>query len=78
MKGKGKQVIDSKENSKGNISAVLLKDNVTFTPIDTAIGMTKRGQIDAVHVKESKNAKEHIRSRPDSKTKNNLDEMAKD
>ncbi len=78
MKDKGKKIVDSKQDSKQNISAVLLKGNKTFTPIDTAIGMTKRGQIDAVHVKESKNAKEHIRSRPDNKTKNNLDEMAQD
>lgn len=78
MTGKGKTILDSKQDSQGNISAVLLKGNSTFTPIDTAINMTKRGQIDAVHVKETVHAKEHIRSRPDSKIGNNLDEMAKD
>ncbi len=78
MKGKGKKIVESKQDSNNNISAVLLKGNKTFTPIQTAIDMTKRGQIDAVHVKKSQNAKEHIRSKPDNKIGNNLDEMAKD
>jgi len=78
MKGKGKKILDSKQDSKNNISGVLLKGNSSFTPIETAINMTKRGQIDAVYVKGSEHAKEHIRSRPDNKTGNNLDEMAKD
>ncbi len=78
MKNSSKKILDAKQDAKGNISAVLLKGNTTFTPIQTAIDMTKRGQIDAVHVKESNHAKEHIRSKPDTKIGNNLDEMAKD
>lgn len=78
MAGKGKKILDSKQDSQRNISGVLLQGNSTFTPIQTAINMTKRGQINAVHVKESKNAKEHIRSKPDNKIGNNLDEMAQD
>ncbi len=78
MAGKGKKILDSKQDSQRNISGVLLQGNSTFTPIQTAINMTKRGQINAVHVKESKKAKEHIRSKPDTKTGNNLDKMAKD
>jgi len=78
MKEKGKKIVDSKQDSKGNISSVLLKGNTSFTPIETAIRMTKQGKIDAVYVKESDHAKEHIRTRPDNKIGNNLDEMAKD
>ncbi len=78
MKGKGKKILNARQDAEGNISAVLLQGNTTFTPIQTAIDMTKRGQIDAVHVEKSQNAKEHIRSKPDTKTGNNLDEMAKD
>jgi hypothetical protein len=78
MTTKGKKIVDAKEDAKGNISGVELTGNVTFTPIDTAIDMTRRGQIDAVHVRGTRDTKEHIRTRPDSKTKNNLDELAKD
>lgn len=75
---KGKKIVDAKEDAKGNISRVQLQGNKTFTPIKTAIEMTKRGEIDAVYVQKSKTAKEHIRTRPDGKETNNLDELAKD
>lgn len=39
--------------------------------------MTKQGKIDAVVVKPQ-NAKEHLRTRPDSKEFNNLDNLAGD
>ncbi len=78
MTKKGKTIVDAREDSEGNISGVLLEGNKTFTPIQTAIDMTKRGQINAVYVRESEHAKEHIRSPPDGKTGNNLDEMAND
>jgi hypothetical protein len=78
MKSKGKKIIDAKEDADHNISTVLLKGNKTFTPIKTAIDMAKRGEIDAVHVKKSQHTKEHIRTRPDDKKQNNLDDMAED
>lgn len=77
MSNNGKKIVDAKENSEGDITAVKLKGNATFTPIKTAIKMTKLGQIDAVPVKATPNAKEHIRTRPDKKESNNLDTMAK-
>lgn len=72
-----KKIVDAKADPKGNITAVKIKGNETFTPLKTAIRMTKQGKIDAVVVKP-KNAKEHLRTRPDGKTTNNLDEMAGD
>ena len=77
MQNQGKKIVGARENNEGDITAVKLEGNSTFTPIDRAIDMTKRGLIDAVHVNASKHAKEHIRTRPDDKTKNNLDELAK-
>lgn len=72
-----KKIVDAKADPKGNIKAVKLKGNKTFTPIKTAIKMTKEGKVDAVVV-NPKNAKKHLRTRPDNKKKNNLDEMAED
>ena len=74
---KGKKIVDAKADSKGNITAVKIKGNQTFTPLETAIRMTKQGKIDAVVVKPQ-NAKEHLRTRPDSKEDNNLDNLASD
>jgi hypothetical protein len=74
---KQKKIIEAKADQKGNIIAVKLKGNKTFTPLKTAIQMTEQGKIDAVVVKP-KDAKKHLRTRPDKKTNNNLDELAGD
>lgn len=72
----GKKIIDAQNYSNGNVSAVKLEGNSTFTPIGTAIKMAEDGKIDAVVV-NPKSGKKYIRSKPDGKKKNNLDELAK-
>lgn len=75
----GKKVIDAKQDSKGNIAAVKLSGNNSFTPVETAMNMADRGQIDNAHsVRPKGGAKPHLRTSPDSRKGNNLDEMAKD
>ena len=73
----GKKIIDAKNDSEGNIKSVLLEGNQSFTPIESAIRMADSGKIDAVAVHPSK-SKDHIRAKPDSIKKNNLDQLAKD
>jgi hypothetical protein len=70
-----RKIIDARADTKGNIEAVKLDGNKTWTSLDTAIGMTKKGHVDAVYVKPL-NAKEHLRTPPDKRTKNNLDSLA--
>ena len=72
----GKKIIDAKNDSNGNVSAVKLEGNSSFTPINTAIKMAEEGKVDAVVVNPKSGAK-HLRSKPDGKKKNNLDELAK-
>jgi hypothetical protein len=72
----GKKIIDAKNDSDGNVNAVKLEGNSSYTPINTAIKMAENGQVDAVVVKP-KDGKKHLRSKPDGKKKNNLDELAK-
>ena len=75
----GKTVIDAKQDSKGNITAVKLSGNSSFTPVETAMGMADKGQIDNTHTVRPKNGtKVHLRTNPDNRKGNNLDEMAKD
>ena len=75
----GKKVIDAKEDSKGNITAVKLSGNSSYTPVETAIKMADKGQIDNAHAVHPKSgAKDHLRTNPDNRKGNNLDEMAKD
>ncbi|MBL4653699.1 MAG: DUF3892 domain-containing protein [Flavobacteriales bacterium] len=70
-----KKIIDAKADRKGNITAVKLEGNVSFTPVKTAIRMAEKKLVDAVVVNPIKSI-QHLRTRPDSKTKNNLDNLA--
>ena len=75
----GKRVIDAKQDSDGNITAVKLSGNQSFTPVDTAIKMADKGQIDNAHaVHPTGNTKDYLRTNPDKSVANNLDEMAED
>lgn len=71
-----KKIVDAKNNLDGTVKTVLLDNNKTFTPIETAIKMADKGQIDAVPVRPKK-GKDHLRTKPDGKKYNNLDELAK-
>jgi hypothetical protein len=73
-----KKVIDAKQDSKGNITAVKLQGNSTFTSIDTAMRMADKGQISNAHSVHPKyGTKPHLRTNPDERSNNNLDEMAR-
>ncbi|MGI8543361.1 MAG: DUF3892 domain-containing protein [Aridibacter sp.] len=73
-----RKITDAVADDKGNITKVKIQGNKTFTPVKTAIQMTKRGEIDAVAVKKTAKTKEHLRTRPNSKTSDNLDDLAGD
>lgn len=73
-----KKIIDAVNDSKGNVKAVLLQGNSTFTPKDRAIRMADRGQIENAHVVRRANATPHLRTNPDGSARNNLDTMAED
>lgn len=73
---KKRKIKDAKNGSKGNISAVRLDGNSTFISLETAIKMAEQGKVDVVVVNQS-NGKQHIRTRPDQKKGNNLDELAR-
>jgi hypothetical protein len=75
----GKRVIDAKQDSKGNITAVKLSGNRSFTPVETAIKMADKGLIDNAHaVHPTGPTKDYLRTNPDRSVTNNLDEMADD
>ena len=74
----GKKIVDAKRDSDGNISGVRLEGNVSFTPIERAMDMAERGQIENAHVMHLRNGSRYLRSNPDQEQGNSLDEMAKD
>ena len=71
-----RQVIDARNGTDGNISHVLVEGNSRFTPINQAISMAARGELSNVHPVHRKNGDTYLRSNPDKRANNNLDEMA--
>ncbi|MFA0615737.1 DUF3892 domain-containing protein [Vibrio splendidus] len=59
------------------MTQVRFEGNSSFTALDTAIRMADRGQIENAHTVYAKDKKPDLRTNPDRKKRNNLDEMAK-
>lgn len=73
-----RKVIDARADSEGVITHVKLEGNTNFTPIKKAIDLADRGEISNAHAVRRSNAKPHLRTNPDGKRSNNLDDMAGD
>jgi hypothetical protein len=73
-----RKVVDARQDKEGNIVQVKIQGNQNFTPVETAIEMAKRGGLANAHAVKKQDGGEYLRTNPDGKTKNNLDEMAKD
>lgn len=78
MSSSGKTVIDAKADSKGNITAVRLKGNKTFTPLERAIRMADKGNLSNAHAVHKIDGSSYLRTNPDGKLINNLDTMSED
>ena len=72
-----KKVIDAISDNKGNISAIKIQGNKSFTPKKIAIKMADKNEFSNVIAVHPSRGKAYLRSKPDSKKSNNLDEMAK-
>lgn len=73
-----KKVVDAKGNEEGDITHVKIEGNQSWTPVQTAINMADQGRLENVHSVEKAGGVKYLRSNPDDRIKNNLDEMAKE
>lgn len=73
-----RKIVDARADSDGDITHVKFKGNQRFTPVEQAIPMADRGEIEDVHVVRRQGAKTHLRTDPDGRKSNNLDDMAGD
>ena len=73
-----RRVVDARADAEGDITHVRLDGNERFTPVETAMRMAERGDISNAHPVHRRNAKPHLRTNPDGKRANNLDDMAGD
>ncbi len=75
---KKRKIVDARADSEGDITHVKFEDNSRFTSVEQAIPMADRGEIENTHVVRAADKKTHLRTNPDSKKSNNLDDMAGD
>lgn len=73
-----RKIVDARADSEGDISHVKFQGNSRFTSVDQAIPMADRGEIENAHVVRARDKKTHLRTNPDKKKSNNLDDMAGD
>ena len=66
--------IKVKKNSDGDITDVMLENGEVHS-VTEAISMAKNELIDGVNVGKAKNGREFIRSNPNGKENDNLDEL---
>lgn len=76
---KVRKIVDARADDDGDITHVLFDGNSNFTPVKTAIPMAERGEIKDTHVVHPTDGRaDHLRTNPDGKKSNNLDDMAGD
>ena len=73
-----KRITDAKSDKKGRTESVQLSGNKTHTDIETAKRMAERGDIEGAHVVKPKKGDSYLRTNPDSKRGNNIDELSGD
>ena len=73
-----KRIVNAKADSDGDITAVLFEGNRSFTPLETAIRIAGRGEIENAHVAHTGKGRPYLRTNPDGEEGNNLDSMAGD
>ncbi len=74
-----RKVVDARADSEGDITQVKIEGNTNFTPVEAAMNMADRGELSNAHsVRGNPNAKDYLRTNPDSSKGNNLDTWAGD
>jgi hypothetical protein len=76
--GGGRRVVDARANSEGDITGVRLQGSARFIPVEQAVRMADRGELSNAHAVHRRSGKPYLRTNPDGKKANNLDEMAGD
>ena len=73
-----RRVVDARADAEGDITHVRLEGNTNFTSVEKAMQMADRGDLENAHTVRRRNAKQHLRTNPDGKKSNNLDDWAGD
>ncbi|MCG8667787.1 MAG: DUF3892 domain-containing protein [Pseudomonadales bacterium] len=72
-----KRIVDAQADESGNITGVRFRGSTRFTSVEIAIRQAERGEIENAHAVTRRDGSKYLRSNPDDKEGNNLDELAK-
>ena len=74
-----RKVVDARADDDGDITHVRFQGNQRFTPVSQAMAMADRGEIENAHTVHNRDGSpRYLRTNPDGKKGNNLDDMAGD
>ena len=74
----GRRVVDARADSEGDITQVRLQGAARFIPVEQAVRMADRGELSNAHAVHPRSGNPYLRTNPDRRKANNLDEMAGD
>jgi hypothetical protein len=75
---KQREIIDARSDKDGRTTHVLFEGNERFTPVDKAKPIVERGEVSNAHIVKPEQRDSFIRTNPDRKRGNNIDEMSGD
>ena len=71
-----RKVVGARADAKGNITHVKIEGNQRFTPVEQAINMADRHELENAHAVHKQDGTSYLRTNPDGTVQNNLDDMA--
>ena len=75
---KQRKIVDARSDEKGRTTHVLFDGNQQFTPVEKTKPIVERGEVSNAHIVKPEGRDSYIRTNPDRKQGNNLDEMSGD
>lgn len=75
---KKRKIVDARSDEKGRTTHVRFEGNERFTSVEKAKPIVERGDVSNAHLVKPKGGEPYIRTNPDKKRGNNLDEMSGD
>ena len=73
-----RRIVDAKSDSKGRTTHIRFNTNIGFISVEKAKPIVERAEVANAHVVKPKGHESYIRTKPDSKRGNNLDDMSGD
>lgn len=75
---KARKIVDAISDKTGRTTHVRFNGNERFTPVEKAKPIVERGEVSNAHLVKPQGRESYIRTNPDLKKANNIDQMSGD